>query len=293
MRIPPILSRSLPVLSRSLKGLALGVGVAATPAAAAPKADLLDRWLAHDAASTVTVDHGAWDRLLGRYVSLDADGLARFDYGAVTGDDEDALADYIDTLSDTDVDGLNRAEQMAFWLNAYNAVTVAVVLEDYPVDSIKEVRGGLFNTGPWRDKLFTVHGEELSLDDIEHRILRPIWADPRIHYGVNCASVGCPNLAAKAFTGANLDALLTDGAVAYVNSPRGVLGIDGRGVRVSSIYHWFKQDFGNTDAGVIAHLKRYAAPGLAARLDGVTRVSGHAYDWTLNDATRANARASR
>ena len=154
------------------------------------------------------------------------------------------------------------------------------------VKSIRDIdiSPGLFSDGPWGKKLVSVEGEDISLDDIEHRILRPVWKDPRVHYGVNCASIGCPNLQPEAFTAENSDELLDKGAREFVNSPRGARIENGK-LTVSSIYVWFKSDFGGTDAGVIDHLKKYAQPGLRTQLEKIDRISDNQYDWTLNDAT--------
>jgi hypothetical protein len=159
------------------------------------------------------------------------------------------------------------------------------VLEHYPVDSIRKIAisPGLFSAGPWGKKLVTVEGKALSLDDIEHRILRPIWRDPRIHYAVNCAALGCPNLQPEAFTADNEEALLERAAHDYVNHPRGATVADGK-LTVSSIYVWYQADFGGTDRGVIAHLQHYAAPALAAALAPIERIGADRYDWSLNDA---------
>ena len=145
----------------------------------------------------------------------------------------------------------------------------------------KAISPGLFADGPWGAKLITVEGEQVSLDDIEHRILRPIWRDPRVHYAVNCASLGCPDLHARAWIAEGLDASLDAAARTYVNHPRGARVEDGRLI-VSSIYDWFEEDFGGSDAGVIAHLKTFAAPPLAQALSSITRVSDDRYDWRLN-----------
>ncbi len=160
-----------------------------------------------------------------------------------------------------------------------------LVLDHYPVASVRDIdiSPGWFSIGPWGKKLLTIEGEAVSLNDIEHRILRPIWRDARIHYAVSCASIGCPDLPAEAFTAINADALLTAGAREYVNHPRGVRVEDGRLI-VSSLYVWFAEDFGDGDADVIAHLRRYARPDLAAALAGVGRIDDFAYDWRLNDA---------
>ncbi|MGP1397411.1 MAG: DUF547 domain-containing protein [Inquilinaceae bacterium] len=254
------------------------------PAVAAPKAVLWPRWQAHDPSSVATVDHTVWDRLLRTYVRLPADGIARFAYGAVTPADRAALVAYVRRLGAVPVSSLNRGEQWALWTNLYNALTVGTVLDHYPVASIRDIdiSPGLFANGPWGRSMIAVEGQALSLDDIEHRILRPIWQDPRIHYAVNCAALGCPNLAAEAFTSANAEPMLEAAARAFVNHPRGVTISDGR-VRVSSIYHWFEEDFGGSDRGIVAHLMRYADPDLAAALRGRTMVRDLGYDWRLND----------
>lgn len=251
----------------------------------APKSELWPRWQAHDATSTQTIDHGDWDRFLSAYVQADSDGLNRFDYRNVSAADKDALRRYIDRLGKVGVGKLNRQEQLAYWINLYNALTVDVVLAHFPVKSIRDIdiSPGFLADGPWGKKLIAIDGEDLSLNDIEHRILRPIWRDPRVHYGVNCASVGCPNLLKTAYTGAAVDRMLDAAARGYVNTARGVrVGTDG--LTVSSIYVWFRDDFGGNDQAVIDHLKRYAAPDLRAALDGRSSIDAHVYDWALNAA---------
>ena len=259
------------------------IALLVSPAAAAPEAKLWERWTAHDPASTLEVDHSAWDRFLKAYVVPGEDGVNRVDYAGVTAADRDALEFYFSMLSGTMVDKLNRTEQRAFWINLYNLLTVRVILEHYPVKSIRDIdiSPGFFADGPWGKPLATVEGEEISLDDIEHRILRPIWQDPRIHYAVNCASVGCPNLMGEAFTAANSVALLERAAIAYVNHPRGAR-VDGGELVISSIYEWFKADFGGTDAGVIDHLTGFAEPALRAQLEAVTEIDDDEYDWSIN-----------
>ena len=253
---------------------------------AAPRAELWPRWTAHNPAATTTIDHKAWDHFVQAYVSSFPDGVNRVAYADVTAADRKLLESYVDTLAAIPISAYNRAEQRAYWINLYNALTVKVVIDHYPVKSIRQIKPNVFSIGPWRKKRITVEGAELSLDDIEHRILRPIWRDPRLHYALNCASIGCPNLLRQAFTAADSEALLTQAARAYVNNVRGAALRNGRLV-VSSIYKWYKEDFGNTDAGVIDHLRRYAEPALAARLREITHISGDRYDWALNDAARA------
>jgi len=265
---------------------ALFVGTLAAAANAAPKADLWERWTAHAPNAAATIDHDPWDAFLARYVQEHADGVNRIPYARVTPEDKTSLEAYLARLSDVRISEYSRDEQLPYWINLYNALTVKVVLDHYPVASIREISisPGFFSVGPWKKKLVRVEGEELSLDDIEHRILRPIWKDPRIHYAVNCAAIGCPNLMQRAYTAANAEAALERGARDYVNHPRGARLEGGSRLVVSSIYEWFQEDFGGTEAGVIAHLRRYADPELDAELAQVDAIRDDEYDWALNDA---------
>jgi hypothetical protein len=246
---------------------------------AAPDARLLDQhWQKRAADASATVDHAPWAAFLARYLVVDDAGVHRLRYGAVTAEDRRALADYVDALAATTVTDLGADAQLAFWLNLYNALTVAAVLEAYPVESIRSI------DGVWTADRVTVEGRPLSLDDIEHGIVRPVFGDARIHYAVNCAAVGCPNLAAEPYRREDLEAQLDAAARAYVNDPRGVAVDLGGAVTVSSIYNWFREDFGGSEAAVLDHLRRYAEPELAARLGAADGIAGYAYDWALNDA---------
>ncbi|MBM3583920.1 MAG: DUF547 domain-containing protein [Alphaproteobacteria bacterium] len=249
----------------------------------APSAEPWDRWATHNPDSTATVDHGPWDAFLDANLIVGADGINRIAYGRVV--DRATLDRYLDALADTAIDTLARSEQLVFWINLYNALTVRVVLDHYPVASIRDIdiATGLFGDGPWDARLIAVAGQDLTLNDIEHRILRPLWRDARVHYAVNCAALGCPNLAATAYRGATAEAMLKDGARTYINHPRGV-AVNGEAVTVSRIYDWYIEDFGGDEAGVIAHLTRYAAPDMAGRLEAIGRLAGTAYDWALSDA---------
>ncbi|MDJ0778363.1 MAG: DUF547 domain-containing protein [Gammaproteobacteria bacterium] len=253
----------------------------ATGLQAAPKAELWQRWDQADAAATQTIDHARWDTLLQRYLVTSDDGVNRFAYGRVSDADRAELDAYIESLAQLPILDFRREQQMAYWINLYNALTVQEILRFYPLDSIRDISSGLFSSGPWKKELVEVDGEALTLDDIEHRILRPIWRDPRIHYAVNCASIGCPNLQPQAFTAANTEALLERGAREFVNHPRGARVVDGD-LEVSSIYAWFEEDFGGNDAGVIAHLRQYADAELQAALAGIERIDDDDYDWSIN-----------
>ena len=251
----------------------------------APAAKLWPRWQAHDPDSRIIINHTAWDLLLQRYVDAGhPSGINRFKYNSVSPQDRQALKDYLRELQDVAVSGLNRDEQEAYWINLYNALTVAVILEHYPVKSIRDIdiSPGLFSNGPWDAKLLKIEEMEVSLNDIEHRILRPIWQDNRIHYAVNCASLGCPNIQPRAFTPQSLDMLLEKAARDFVNHPRGV-SFARNSLQVSSIYIWFREDFGASENGIIAHLEKYLSPENLEKLKGVKHKMSHQYDWSLNE----------
>ena len=251
----------------------------------APSAELWPRWQANDPTATTRIDHRVWSEFLQRYLSRAPRGFNQLAYGAVTAGDRQALDGYIAALAAQPISRFNRAEQEAYWINLYNALTVRVVLDYYPVTTIREINisPGFFATGPWGKALVRVEGIDLSLDDIEHRILRPIWRDPRLHYALNCAAISCPDLQGAAFLAPDLERQLEQAARQYVNDPRGVAVIQGK-VIVSKVYDWFIEDFGGSEQTVLAHLKRYAAPALKAQLKAINRLDDVRYDWSLNGA---------
>jgi len=256
------------------------------PSYAAPQADLWPRWQKHDPADKQKIDHGVWDGFLKRnVVAPHPSGINRVGYQTVSKEDREALKNYLQTLQLLPISGYNPAEQKAFWINLYNALTVDLILSRFPVASIRDINisPGLFIKGPWGAKLVAIEGEKLSLDDIEHRILRPIWRDSRIHYALNCASLGCPNLQPIAYTGDNTDALLEKGAREFINHPRGVAIKNGK-LQVSSIYVWFQPDFGAGPEGLMEHWTEYANDTLAGALRNYSGGLEHDYDWRLNGA---------
>ncbi len=276
--------RSYQPRARLFRLLILLVLMAPASAGAAPKADLWQRWAAFDPASTLTIDHRPFDQFLKRVVLKSADGINRVAWRFVLGDGK-SLDAYLAAMKAVPISRATRAQQFAYWVNLYTALTLKLVAERYPVATIRDIdiSPGYFADGPWGRKLIRVEGVAVSLDDIEHRILRPIWKDARIHYVVNCAAIGCPNLGRDAFTAANTEGLLERAARDYVNHPRGVRFESARLI-VSSLYDWYQEDFGGSAAGVISHLKRYAEAPLLARLDRATAIDGNAYDWALTDA---------
>jgi hypothetical protein len=257
---------------------------------AAPKAELWDVWTPYNPGSGMSINHSAWNEILEMYLKTgDPSGVHLFAYSEVDDASRNKLDAYLGYLQGIAVGDLNRKEQMAYWINLYNALTVQVILENWPVDSIRDINlggGGLFGRGPWDAPLALIEGRDVSLNDIEHRILRPIWKDPRIHYAVNCASIGCPNLADRAFTADNLEELLEAGAVSYINNPRGA-EVDGNTLHLSSIYDWFSADFGETRKAILEHVHSYAEPELRNALSPFIEGKGrlrYRYDWNVNTA---------
>ena len=238
-----------------------------------------------DPSSAYAVDHSTWNCFLSHYLITDRAGINRVRYGQVSHSDHCALKSYLQQLQCFDTRTLNRNEQLACWFNLYNARTVDIVLDNYPIRSIRQVKQKFTDfVGPFDDPgAVNVLGKSLSLNDIESGIVRPVWNDPRIHYALNCASYGCPNLSPTAWTAANLDQRLDGAAYEYINSNRAVKG-GLAGVRLAKIYKWYKDDFGGTDQAVLHHIRQYADGNTLNNLCGQSKICGYFYDWSLNDA---------
>lgn len=226
--------------------------------------------------SGAVIDHSAWNALLQEYVVAGSDGVNLVEYNRMKQEAADDLAAYLEAMQAIAIEDFGADEQFAFWVNLYNAATVDVILKNLPLESIRSI--GLL--GPWKDDAVTVSGRTLSLDNIEHDILRPEWQDVRIHYAVNCASIGCPNLAREAYTGARLEEMLEAAAGAYINHPRGFGGEPGR-IVASSIFDWYQGDWG-TEQDVLDHAREYAEGPTAALLESAESIGSYDYDWALN-----------
>ncbi|MEM8947826.1 MAG: DUF547 domain-containing protein [Pseudomonadota bacterium] len=266
--------------------LALWSMLGLAPAAhAADEQQAFERWRQHDEGSAKRVDHRAWEAFLLNYLRPGDDGVHMVAYGKVRDRDRRALSGYIEAMGEIDIAAYRRSEQMAYWINLYNALIVKLVLDHYPIASIRKLErssAGLKNS-PWNRPLTIIDGVSLSLNDIENRILKPIWNDPRLHYAITCVAVGCPNLQPVPFSGGRLDEQLSEAAMAYVNDPR-CIKITESELHVSSLYRWNIQTFGGSEQGVIQHLMAYAEPDLAMSLQGFDRLHGDHFDWRLNDA---------
>lgn len=256
----------------------------ATTAAGAPEAEPWPFWQPSDEQNAAVIDHADWAAFLERYLVTDnADGIHRVRYSAVDEDGYRLLAGYLDQLQSADPRGFRRNEQKAYWINLYNAATIKVVLDNPAKKSILRMGERFFSIGPWDDVLLDVAGQPLTLNDIEHRILRPIWQDRRIHYAVNCASIGCPNLTVRPYTGDTLHEMLDENEHDYINHSRGVSLKEGR-LTLSQIYKWYLDDFAPDQAGLLAYLAEHADVDLARGLRGWKGKLRYDYDWDLNTA---------
>ncbi|MFD2230510.1 DUF547 domain-containing protein [Alkalimarinus sediminis] len=251
-------------------------------ASAAPKSDLWERWDLSNEASDVQVSHAQWSIFLSKYAAYvdPATNTRLVDYSAVSHKDHRVLKAYISMLTDIDPLSLNKAEQFAYWVNLYNAATVDLILDNYPVKSITKL-GGFFSFGPWNEEIVEVSGEAITLNDIEHRILRPIWKDKRIHYAVNCASIGCPNLYVEAFQSSKLESQLESATRTFINSDKAVQFINGKLI-LSEIYNWYAVDFGD-EKSLIQHLLNYYEGPLYQQLQSYSGEIEYQYDWKLNE----------
>lgn len=221
--------------------------------------------------------HTVWGELLTAHV---VDG--RVDYQGFK-NNEIRLDGYLETLNATDPASLTEAERLAFYINAYNAYTVKLILENYedgkPVRSIKSI-GGLFQS-PWSIQFARVGGEELTLDNIEHDIIRPGFNEPRVHFAVNCASVSCPPLLNEPYTGSELESQLELNTIRFLND-KNFNYISGNTLYVSKIFKWFGEDFNNEISGFVG---RYARGELLAGIQAAgesLKVKYLDYDWSLN-----------
>jgi hypothetical protein len=245
-------------------------------------ASLIEFWDDREPDSKMSVDHQIWQSLLDAYIDdSHPSGIHRFDYENVSRSDRERLRAYLDHLQSYEPRQFNESEQKAYWVNLYNAATVSLVLQNISsIDSIRELRSGVFIPGPWKRKLVEVAGQNLSLDEIEHGILRPIFNDPRIHYGLNHASLGCPNLSNTAFTGDSVDDQLDAAAMQFIGHSRAVR-IEAGQLFLSSIYDWYQSDFGGDLTEQLAHIARYVDSNSAAQLENFTSAE-YSFNWLLN-----------
>ena len=241
--------------------------------------------------------HKSWDGLLKKHVVLIAGGVASQVRYTEFARDRALLKGYLDSLSGASEAQFRtwpRAQQMAFLINAYNAFTVELILAHYPVRSIKDIGSDLFNNR-WKKKFFRLLGQDSYLDRIEHEILRKpgSYDEPRVHFAVNCASIGCPMLREEAYVAARLEAQLEQQAERFLSDrSRNRVSTQGK-LELSKIFDWFKEDWSGRVPGIPSreqYFAKYAGlltddPEHQRRVaEGKAPLTFLEYDWTLNDA---------
>jgi len=229
------------------------------------------------------VDHSAFDGLLRQHV----DDHGMVDYDAF--DRSPAFKAYLAALGAVDPERLERDEALALWINAYNAYTIELINrhgERRSIRNINRTLGIIRGSGPWSEPMATVGGTDYTLDQIEHEIIRPRFAEPRIHFALVCAAIGCPPLRREAYTGARLEAQLDDQARRFLlRSPeKNRIDVRSRTLHLSRIFEWYGEDFGEGRQAVGAYVAKYLPPGPERDLlhGGKYRIRYTDYDWSLN-----------
>ncbi len=227
---------------------------------------------------TKPVSHAEWSALLARHV----DAQGRMDYAAMRKDSARLLR-YLSLLASAhpDADTWSHPEQLAYWINAYNAFTVKLILDHYPVKSIKDVKRGIpFVNSVWDIKFIQIGTKCYDLNNIEHGILRKYFDEPRIHFAINCASVSCPVLSSEAYTADHIEEQLDRAAYRFVNDPqRNILKNDH--ISISKIFKWFKGDF--TKSG---DLRSFIQQFSEIKINRNAKIDYLDYDWRLNDVKK-------
>ena len=239
----------------------------------------IPHWQVSNEVSTEKVNHQPLDDLLSIYVT-ESPELREVNYSGFTQQDKQKLTRYLQYLQSLDPRNFNKNEQLAYWVNLYNGLIIKLILDNYPVTSVRKIGDGF--TGPWNIKLATIAGESITLNKIEHGILRPIWQDNRIHYVINCASIGCPDLPLVAFSSDHIDQQLNTAAMRFVSQRKG-LNIANDTMTLSGIYTWFSDDFGDSTLDTLNHIKKFAT---AEQQQAITQFSGDVefdYNWGLNE----------
>lgn len=233
------------------------------------------QWDRSNESNGAAIDHREFDGLLREYVVTNhPSGINRFRYPDVSRGDKKRLDSYVESMAALDPRDYNKAEQKAYWLNLYNALTIREVLKSYPVQSMDKSDYQTRN-------LITVAGTRLSLNDIENRIVRPLWRDHKVIFGMNCAAIGCPHIQNQAYTAANTRDLLKKGAREFINHPRGLV-LDKQEMLASRIFDWYRDDFGTEDKQLMKLFAYYADDNKALYILGFSGNIQYAYDSRIN-----------
>ena len=230
-------------------------------------------------------DNQLYSNILKRSVK---DGLV--DYKNLV--DDKQLDKYLQQLSETNPDNLSKNEKLAFWINAYNAFTIQIVRDNYPIESINELSTGgriighLLGKTVWDKVFITINNKNYSLNDIEHKILRKM-DEPRIHFAIVCASISCPELLNEAYEADKIDAQLESQAIIFLNDEsRNQFAIENRKASISEIFNWFGEDFGKDDKEILQYVSKFLPVSVRTDIKQNVKqweVSFKDYNWNLNE----------
>lgn len=267
--------------------LALLLASAADSASAGSKVKIGRAFPASQLVSMDNIEHGAWDKLLHKYVNQR--GQVNYRSWQANRSDAALLDQYLQTLSRASLStSASKEARLAFWINAYNAATVKGILREYPTSSIRNHTAKLFGYNIWKDLLLNVGGRDVSLNAMEHEILRTM-GDPRIHFAIVCASHSCPRLLNEAYVAERVDQQLSHNTEAFFADPENFRYDSGRNTfYLSTILKWFGEDFGRDKAQQLRTIAPYLpdAPSQQAARRGAVRVAYLDYDWSLNEQRR-------
>lgn len=221
------------------------------------------------------ISHEIWNSLLSEHVNSKGDVNY---YGFI--EDSIKFNEYIDLLSSNhpNENNWNYNERKAYWINAYNAFTVQLIIRNYPVESIKDLGGKIYKVNtPWDQRFIFIEGIDYDLNNIEHDILRKHYTDPRIHFAVNCASISCPKLRNESFQAEELDSQLDDASTGFINN-QSKNKISKDKIEISKIFKWFKSDF-TEESDLITFLNQYSE----VKIDPHAQIDHLDYNWNLNE----------
>lgn len=219
--------------------------------------------------------HKGWNTLLNKHV----DEAGNVDYKGFKSE-EKALNEYLTVLSKNHPDNSwKRNDRLAFWINAYNAFTVKLIVKNYPVKSIKDLGGSIYKVNtPWDIKFIKIGEEVYDLNNIEHGMIRKEFSDPRIHFAVNCASVSCPKLRNEAYVGTTIEQQLEDQAKYFINNKVKNQIKSTKKAKLSKIFRWYKGDFTSSGMSIVEYINQYAD----VKLEADAKIEFLDYDWDLN-----------
>ena len=247
----------------------------------ATQMNLIEFWNDHEPASLIDLDHSRFEEFLEKYVIDDhPSGIARFDYLAVSQSDFDKLESYLSDMQFMEPRQLTEAEAKAFWINLYNAATLHMVIEEFVDGNPTRIQARGVPIRRWRRDIITISEQRMSLEDILHGVIRPLYQDPRVHYALIFCMYGSPDMPTTVFKGDNNDALLEELEAKFLSKSRAVK-IEGDQLVLSSIFKDYDTDFAPSQSQFLAYLRERVPEEVAQSMNGVTKVR-YEFDDTVN-----------